>query len=158
MRVEILFLRWLLVVSLVALGALYLHSTLHSRPAAPYQTVPLIQGGKSSGMPLAGIVVDPTRRDVTAIVGGAPDAAARVGFFVLWKGNDGETYGTTFANNAGSAGTLCQLERDGRLRPLKAADDAHAADAPGSRDPRLAEVEATLRSVMAVLPNGSSAQ
>ena len=72
---------------MIALLVAYARSSRAPVEESRYETIPLIIGGKSSGLPLAGIAVDPSRRDVYAIVGGPAEheAPARQ-FCLVWKG------------------------------------------------------------------------
>jgi hypothetical protein len=153
MRGELLFFRWLLVIALVAVAVLYAQSSREKREPPPYQTIPLIQGGKSSGLPLAGIVVDPKQRDVYAVVGGGSAATSHLGFFVLWKQKNGETAGTIFPSAESGEEKLCKLSPDGQVHLLQAIGESPEATA--SQDFRTADAEATLRSVFNVLAESS---
>lgn len=148
MRVEFLFFRWLLLIAAVALGLVYTSSSTQSRPVSTYETIPLIQGGRSSGMPLAGIVVNPNRRDVYAIVGGPAGTEAPPQFCIVWKGNGGETYGTTFPAGSTGAEALFEVSPDGQVRAL------HKLSPGGSE--QTASAETTLCSIIDALPTESS--
>jgi hypothetical protein len=102
---------------LSAFAIVWLLSGGQRNHASHLQTVPLVKGNRTVGLPLLGVAVDPTRRDVYAIVG-QPAKNDRAGHFVIvWKGNDGETYGTTFGpGNTGA--TLCEENRNGQVRTL----------------------------------------
>jgi hypothetical protein len=89
MRVEWLFLRWLVVIGLIALGVSYAKSWRLSRPHTAYETIPLVRGERSSGMPVRGVMVDPQERSIYAVVGGPTDSSQPADFFILWKGRTG---------------------------------------------------------------------
>ncbi|MDQ2919867.1 MAG: hypothetical protein M3R10_08335, partial [Verrucomicrobiota bacterium] len=112
-----LLLRWLLIIGSIAAAIVGLASCGRKNQLTRFQTVQLVEGDRSVGMRLLGIAVDQRRRDVYAIVG-KPENKDRAGQFVIvWKGNDGETYGTTFAS--GDKGTtLCEATKRGEVRTL----------------------------------------
>lgn len=151
MKVELLFLRWLFVIAVAAIGIIYVRSVRQERPVARYETIPLIQGGRSSGMPLAGIIVDPKRRDVYAIVGGPKPSAETPQFCILWKGKEGETYGATFPAESVGAQALFAVSPDGQIRPMQELKAA-GADQTDVRKEHLASSETTLRTIIEALP------
>ena len=118
MRVEWLFFRWLVVIGLVAAGAIYAHSWRQSRPNSHYETIPLVRGARSSGMPVRGVMVDPHQRNIFAVVGGPADPDKTADFFILWKGKNGETFSATFPKGATDEAALCEVMPDGQLRQL----------------------------------------
>jgi hypothetical protein len=149
-RVELLFLRWLLAIALVALGVVYLTAARKERPDASYETVPLVHGGRSSGMPLAGIMVDPAKRDIFAVVGGpvSRSGASKNGFFIVWKGEDGQNYATTFRRGEARAEALFEVSRNREIRPVH-------SFLPGENPQTLAKIadaEKMLRSFFDGLP------
>jgi hypothetical protein len=156
MRVELLFLRWLLAIAVVALGLVYFTSGRKERPDARYETIPLVHGGRSSGMPLAGIMVDPAKRDIFAVVGGptSRSGGAKNGFFIVWTGEDGRNYATTFGRGEAQADALFEISRSREIRPLH-------SFGPGGENPaaKLADAEKMLRTFFDGLPPyGGTAQ
>jgi hypothetical protein len=120
MRVELLFLRWLAGIAVVAVAILYATSGREKQEDPRYETLPLVHGGRSSGMPLAGIMVDPAKKDIFAVVGG-PSARAsgnKNGFFIVWKGEDGRNYATTFRRGESQADALFEISRNREIRPI----------------------------------------
>ena len=148
MRFEWLFLRWLAIITVVALVIRYAWSWRETRETTQYQKVVLLQGASSFGLPLAGIAVDPERREVYGLLGRAgKDVPAD--FFILWKGKDGQAYGATFSGEGSAMTGLCQILPDGQLRTLQdfRTADASSATALATRDP--SEI---MRSIMSALP------
>lgn len=147
MRVEILFLRWLLAITLLAGAVLYLRSGWPKEADAPYQTIALIQGGKSSGLPLAGVAIDPDRGDVYAIVGGPAAKSDERAFGIIWRGSNGHLYAT-----AGPPGrcldTLFEIGTEGSLRSVHKLASASPAPAPEQNR----EMTVALRSMINSLP------
>lgn len=129
MRVEILFLRWLLVIAVGAGIAIYLRAQWAEETEAPYQTIALVQGGKSSGMPLAGVAIDPDRGDVYAIVGGPRKAENGRAFGIIWKGPEGNLYATA-GSSPKSIDTLFEIEPQGQLRSVHKLNAPQAAPTP----------------------------
>ena len=151
MRVEWLFFRWLVVIGLVALGVSYAQSWRQSRPPNAYETIPLVHGSQTSGMPVRGVMVDPDQRSIYAVVGGPTDSQQPADFFILWKGKNGETYSATFPKGEAAAAALTEVTPDGQLRHLH---DFHASDRDGNptpSNPRTADADATLRAILSNL-------
>lgn len=145
MRIEVLFLRWLLVIATIALVVVYARSSNSASEEARYETIPLIIGGKSSGLPLAGIAVDPIRRDVYAIVGGPKkDGPASRHFCLVWKGREGELHAATFCPEGPTP--LFEISPAGEVQI--------ASGGAGSTPPSAltADAETALRSILHVLP------
>lgn len=151
MRVEWLFFRWLAVIAVFALAFAYCRSSRQEPPTTDsrYDTIPLIQGGKASGMPLAGIVVDPVRRDVSAVIGGPAEGDESKRFFIVWKGREGETYGTAFME-AANENVLCEVSPDGAVKTLQRFPAETAVNAPQPASP---DAESALRSLLDGLPD-----
>ena len=146
MRVEVLFLRWLLVIAMVALVVGYARSSRSASDAAQYETIPLIIGGKSSGLPLAGIAVDPTRRDVYAIVGGpAQNEATPRQFCLVWKGREGKLHAATFPSEG--ATPMFEVSATGDVQV-----ESSGSRSSAKSDARTADAESTLRSILQALP------
>ena len=105
------------------------------------------------GARLLGIAVDQARRDVYAIVGQPENKDLAGQFVIVWKGDEGETYGTTFA--AGSKGTtLCAASTKGDVRTL------YRFNKPDSSEGEIApqrnqNAEATLRYILDRLADDS---
>ena len=159
MRVEWLFLRWFVVIGFIALVATYAQSWRQSRPKSEYETIPLVRGARSSGMPVRGVMVDPDQRNIYAVVGGPTESSQPADFFILWKGKNGETFSATFPNGEGSAAALCEVTPAGELRQL------HDFRTNGSSDQRvldssgISQAEATLQAIVSNLsgqPEGVS--
>lgn len=147
-RVEILFLRWLLAITILAGAVLYLRSGWRKEIDSPYQTIALVQGGKSSGLPLAGVAIDPDRGDVYAIVGGPAAKSDERAFGIIWKGSNGHLYAT-----AGPSGTcldtLFEIRPEGGLRRVQKL--APAVRAPATE--QNGEMTLALRSMIDSLPD-----
>ena len=156
MRVEWLFFRWLVVIGLVALGATYLHSSRNSRPNNAYETIPLVRGERTSGLPVRGVMVDPDQRNIYAVVGGPVESGQPADFFILWKGKNGETFSATFPKGDSGAAALCQVSQDGQLRQLHDFQ-ADASDTTAPAHSRLANAEATLHTIVRNLAGRSEA-
>jgi hypothetical protein len=151
MRVEWLFFRWLLIIGLVALGAIYAQSWRGSRSQTHYETIPLVRGAHSSGMPVRGVMVDPDQRNIYAVVGGPTDSSKPADFFVLWKGKDGETFSATFPKGESDSAAVWEVTSDGKLRQLLdlgagKQESRHVAD-----NPVRASAEATLQTIVTSL-------
>jgi hypothetical protein len=148
MRFELLFLRWLVVIALIAVGLGYAWSLRQGSGAPQYQKVVLLQGASSFGLPLAGIAVDPERREVYGLLG-RPGKDVPPDFFILWKGKEGQSYGATFSSEDNALSGLCEILPHGDLRTLHdfrtAEVSSHAA--PPGRDP--SEI---LRPIVRALP------
>ena len=151
MRVEWLFFRWLLIIGIVALGAIYAQSWRGGRSQTHYEKIPLVRGAHSSGMPVRGVMVDPNERNIYAVVGGPTDSSKPADFVVLWKGKNGETYSATFPNGDSDAAALFQVTSDGKVQQL--ADlGASKQDGPQSGDNVLqANAGATLQTIVTSL-------
>ena len=118
MRFEWLFLRWLAIITIVALGLRFAWSSLgEPRPSAQYQKVVLLQGASSFGLPLAGIAVDPEQREVLGLLG-RPGKDVPADFFILWKGKDGQSYGATFSGEGSALSGLCEILPGGETKTL----------------------------------------
>jgi hypothetical protein len=157
-RVELLFLRWLLAITLVTLGIVYLMSGRQDRQEPRYETLPLVHGGRSSGMPLAGIMVDPAKKDIFAVVGGpsARSSGNKNGFFIVWKGEDGRNYATTFRRGESRPDALFEVSRNREIRSVYPFENAGENPATVAK---LADAEKMLRSFFDGLPPyGGSAQ
>ena len=142
MRVEILFLRWLAIIALGTLAFLYFRMPYRAAQTPPYQAIPIIQDGKSSGHKLTGVVVDPDQRNVYAIVGGpAHKKATANDFCLVWKGEAGKFYGTTFSREK-SGGRLIEINPED-LSPGSASPTATPQDPT-----TIASAENTIRSVV----------
>jgi hypothetical protein len=152
MRFEWLFLRWLVIIALVALGLRYVWSLRDSGGSRQYQKVVLLQGASAFGLPLAGIAVDPDRREVYGLLG-RPGKDVPADFFILWKRTNGESYGATFSAGDNQLTGLCEILPGGGMRTVHDFRTAKL-DTPspsGLRDP-----SETLRSIVAALPEDSS--
>jgi len=153
MRFEWLFLRWLVIISLVALGLRFGWSSLReTHPSAQYQKVVLLQGSSSFGLPLAGIAVDAEHREVYGLLG-RPGKDVPANFFILWKGKDGQSYGATFSGQGNAMTGLCEILPDGETRILQdfRTADVNASGGVAARDP--SEI---LRTIVSALPPDSN--
>jgi hypothetical protein len=153
MRFEWLFLRWLVIVTLVALGLRYAWSSLR-QPAESlqYQKVVLLQGASSFGLPLAGIAIDPEQREVYGLLG-RPGKNVPADFFILWKGKEGQSYGATFSGHSNAMTGLCEILPDGETRTLQ---DFRTAELAASRGDAAREPSEILRTIVSALPLDSS--
>jgi hypothetical protein len=156
MKVEWLFFRWLLVIGLLAIGATYLHSWGESRPDNGYETIPLVRGERTSGLPVRGVMVDPDQRNIYAVVGGPVGSGEPADFFILWKGKNGETFSATFPKGDSGAAALCQISQDGQVRQLHDFQAKLSEEAAPARS-RLANAEATLHTIVSNLAGNSRA-
>jgi len=153
MRIEVLFLRWLLVIALVAGGIIYFAYPLKSRTPTRYEAIPLANRGRLSETPLAGIIVDPARRDISAIVG--RPATTAMGehdfFFILREGERGESYATAFRTGEARPSALFEISPRREIRVVHAFEDT-----PPSQALQLAantsDAERSLRSLFDALP------
>ena len=153
MRFEWLFLRWLVIISLVGLGLRYAWSSLREREQSrQYQKVVLLQGASSFGLPLAGIAVDPEQREVYGLLG-RPGKNVPADFFILWKGKEGQSYGATFSGGSNAMTGLCEILPDGQTRTLQ---DFRTADAAGLAGSTPREPSEILRTIVSALPPDSS--
>ena len=151
MRVEWLFLRWLVVIGLIALGASYAKSWRESRPQTGYETIPLVRGARSSGMPVRGVMVDPQERSIHAVVGGPTESNQPGDFFILWKGTNGETFSAAFPRGEPGAAGLWKVTPHGELRQLHDLRDAEVTNLPITDGTRTAKAEATLHAIVSNL-------
>jgi hypothetical protein len=147
-----LFVRWLLIFGTIAGGIVYFGSAGgNQRAAAPYESFPLIRGDRASGMPLAGISVDPSRRDVYAVIGGPPDGAKQpFDFFIVWKSPEGKTYAATFGGETPGGARLVEIDNDGELKLLR--QGGRELPLPASGPHVVANLDQQLRSIFQVLP------
>ena len=76
-----------------------------SRSQTHYETIPLVRGAHSSGMPVRGVMVDPDQRNIYAVVGGPTESSKPADFFILWKGKNGETFSATFPKGEARRGS-----------------------------------------------------
>ncbi|HMJ05016.1 MAG TPA: hypothetical protein VK474_02055 [Chthoniobacterales bacterium] len=151
MRVELLFLRWLLVIALVALAIVYVRSSRSDTKSTQYETIRLIQGGQSAGMPLAGIAIDPNRRDVYAIVGGPASDDPNREFCIVWRGKGGESYGAAFPQGRG-ADKIFEVSANGQVKTMhNLVPNDPAGQAPAGE--RMASAETALRSIVDAFPS-----
>jgi hypothetical protein len=152
MRFEWLFLRWLVIIGLLTLALRYVWSLREAGGPSQYQKVVLLQGASSFGLPLAGISVDPERREVYGLLG-RPGKDLPADFFILWKGKDGQSYGTTFSGENKTMTGFCEILPHGETRTLHkfVARDVASATAAATRDP--SEI---LRSIVSALPPDSN--
>jgi hypothetical protein len=151
MRVEWLFLRWLVVIGVIAVVAMYAQSWRQSRPQSDYETIPLVRGARSSGMPVRGVMVDPHQRNIYAVVGGPTELSRPADFFLLWKGTNGETFSATFPNGEGAAAALCEVAPDGELRQLHDFRASVDREERVLESPRSSKAEATLQAIVSNL-------
>jgi hypothetical protein len=151
MRVEWLFLRWLIVIGMIALAATYAQSWRQSRPKSDYETIPLVRGARSSGMPVRGVMVDPDQRNIYAVVGGPTESSHPADFFILWKGKNGETFSATFPEGEASAAALCEVTPQGELRQLHNFRRTATSEERMPHNPRTANTEATLQAIVSNL-------
>ena len=151
MRFEWLFLRWLAIIALVAVGLRYLWSSREAGQTSHYQKVLLLQGATSFGLPLAGIAVDPERREVYGLLGRAGKDVPP-NFFILWKGENGQSYGATFAGENNALTGLCEILPHGETRTLH---DFRAATVDQANAAARREPSEILRSIVDALPPGS---
>ncbi|MEP6956281.1 MAG: hypothetical protein ABI883_05600 [Chthoniobacterales bacterium] len=153
-----LFLRWLLAIALVALGVADATSSRPKRPASTaYEIISLVQGGHSSGLPLAGITIDPINCDTFAVVGGlAADvpAAAKSLFFVVYKSDEGQTYATTFPRGESRPAALFEISPALDIRAVDSFGGLTAAEPHESAG--LADAQKVLRSIVDALPETAS--
>lgn len=149
MRFEWLFLRWLVIIALIAVGLRYLWSSRETRATSQqYQKVVLLEGAKAFGLPLAGIAVDPERREVYGLLGRAgTDVPAD--FFILWKGKNGQSYGATFSGDNKAVTGLCEILPHGETRTLHDFRTATADQASAGMRPDPSEI---LRTIVDALP------
>lgn len=152
MRFEWLFVRWLVIIALVALGLRYAWSLRESSGSPQYQKVVLLQGASSFGLPLAGIAVDAERREVYGLLG-RPGKDVPPDFFILWKGKEGQSYGATFSSEDNALAGLCEILPHGDTRTLHDFQTAELSPKAGQsgRDP--SEI---LRSIVRALPPHSN--
>jgi hypothetical protein len=151
MRVEWLFLRWLVVIGLIALGVSYAKSWRLSRPHTAYETIPLVRGERSSGMPVRGVMVDPQERSIYAVVGGPTDSSQPADFFILWKGKNGETFSAAFPKGESGAAGLWKVTSDGQLRQLHDFQAADVSSLATIDRTRTSKAEATLHAIVSNL-------
>ncbi len=149
-----LFLRWLVAIAFVAVVISYATSSRQPEPDTHYEMIPLVHGGVSSGMPLTGIMVDPERGDVYAVVGKAP-AQPSSGFFIGWNEAGGRNYATTFPRGRQADATF-EISSSHDIHPLHvfrtSSDSAEDTNA-------LTDSQNLLRSVFNALPpQNASAQ
>ena len=151
MRVEWLFIRWLLIIGLVALGAIYAQSWRGGRSQTHYETIPLVRGAHSSGMPVRGVMIDPNERNIYAVVGGPTDSSKPADFVVLWKGKNGETYSATFPNGDSGAAALLQVTSDGKVHQLADLGLPKPDEQQVAENALQANAEATLQTIVTSL-------
>ncbi|MEP6809406.1 MAG: hypothetical protein ABI992_04125 [Chthoniobacterales bacterium] len=152
MRVELLFFRWLLVIALVAGAVLYFGSSPQPPTSGGYETVRLMEDGRSSGMPLAGVVVDRNHRDVYGIVEKAGPAQSPRPFVIFWQ----EPGGQTFATSIGPGGShrIFEVTAEGAVNLRRdLAASLPDTNAPGTGI--TANTETSLRSMITALPESS---
>lgn len=154
MRFEWLFLRWLVIIGLVAIALRYRHALGGRGESTHYQKVILLQGERSSGPPLAGVAVDPAKREVIGLLGKPQKSAAAAEFFILWKARDGRSYGATISDDGKGVTGICEISPEGAMRTLY--EDRGAVPEIAESHPRAPETsEEALRIVMDALPTDS---
>lgn len=116
-RIENCFLRYLCV-SLGIGGVLLFAGCWQSGQASGFKAIPLVQGTRSLGLPLAGVAVDANRRDVFAIVGGRAAQEGEGNFVILWKGEDGASYCAMLSREGKGLDSISQIFPDGKTRKL----------------------------------------
>ena len=131
-------------------GVIYIWLSRPSGTVVRYEAVPSIQGGRSFGMPLVGLAVDPSRRDVFAIVGGPKKPESEATFFIAWTGADGETYSTAFAIDREHPDALCQV-KDGEVRTIHTFGPSKDGSA-GVSSRQVATADTALPSVLGTIP------
>ncbi|MFL6541353.1 MAG: hypothetical protein ACJ8HU_11380 [Chthoniobacterales bacterium] len=152
MRFEWLFLRWLAIIVVVVLGARYAWTHRETGRNAQYQKVLLLQNSSSFGLPLAGVVVDPERKEIYGLLGrSGKDVPAD--FFILWKGKNGESYGATFAGDSREMTGLCKILPHGETRTL---NDFRTAKLEGKSRDVEREPSDSLRQIVNALPSDPS--
>jgi len=147
MRVEWLFLRWLVVIGLIALAATYAQSWRESRLPSGYETIPLVHGARSSGLPVRGVMVDPEARNIYAVVGGPTGSNHPGDFFILWKGQNGETFSASFPKGGNGAAELSEMSADGQLRQLHRFEASDSVGVAEATDARQANAAAALHAI-----------
>ena len=153
MRFEWLFIRWLVIISLVGLALRYAWTSFHETGQShQYQKVVLLQGASSFGLPLAGIAINPEQREVYGLLG-RPGKDVPADFFILWKGKDGQSYGATFSAQGNAMTGLCEILPDGETRTLQ---DFRTAGVAASSAAAAREPSEILRTIVSALPADSS--
>ena len=152
MRFEWLFLRWLVIIAVIAIGLRYMWSLRESSGSSQYQKVVLLQGASSFGLPLAGIAVDPERREIYGLLG-RPGKDVPPDFFILWKGKEGQSYGATFSSEDNALSGLCEILPHGDLRTLH---DFRTAKLSANADQTRRDPSEILRSIVRALPPDSN--
>lgn len=143
-----------LFVGLAIAGTLFVSACRQNREAVRYQTVPLVQGTRSFGMPLAGIAVDADRHDVYAIVGGGKGNDARQNFVILWKGKEGGSYCATISAQGDGLDSVSEILPEGGMRKLY--DLARKAPpAVGEQEEHPVSSDGSVQSIIEALPAGS---
>ncbi len=148
MRFEWLFLRWVVIIAIAGI-ALRLAWSSHEAPAraSQYRKVLLVQSSSSFGLPLAGIAVDPDRRQVFGLLG-RPGKDVPADFFILWKGKDG-SYGAAFPQSGNGPAELCEILPRGEARPVRG---FHAAGREDAASDQAAGETTEMRSILQALP------
>ncbi len=149
-----MFLRWLVAIAIVAVVVGYLTTSHEPQPDTHYEMIPLVHGGVASGMPLTGIMVDPERGDVYAVVGKTA-AQAQPGFFIGWNGAGRRDYATTFARGRQADATF-EISSSHEIQPLHV---FHTQSESGDEADTVAGSQRLLRSIFDALPpQNASAQ
>ena len=152
MRFEWLFLRWLVIIAVIAIALRYVWSLRDSSGSSQYQKVVLLQGASSFGLPLAGIAVDPERREIYGLLG-RPGKDVPPDFFILWKGKEGQSYGATFSSEDNALSGLCEILPHGDLRTLH---DFRTANLSANAEQAGRAPSEILRSIVRALPPDSN--
>lgn len=152
MRFEWLFLRWLVIIAVIAIALRYVWSLRESSGSSQYQKVVLLQGASSFGLPLAGIAVDPERREIYGLLG-RPGKDVPPDFFILWKGKEGQSYGATLSSEDNALSGLCEILPHGDLRTLH---DFRTAKLSPNADRSARDPSEILRSIVRALPPDSN--
>lgn len=152
MRFQWLFLRWFAILLVIALGVRYACTYRDTHRSAHYEKVLLLQNSKSFGLPLAGVAIDPERKEIYGLLGrSGKDVPSD--FFILWKGKNGESFGATFAGDNRDLTGFCEILPHGQTRTLQDFRTATVETkfAAAARDP-----SDSLRQIVNALPSDPS--
>jgi hypothetical protein len=116
-----------------------------------YQKVLLLQSASSFGLPLAGVEIDPVKREVYGLLG-RPGKQLPGNFFIMWRGKGGESYGATFGRTTNDITGLCKLLPDGETKTVHdfRVDQTDRSESATPLDP-----SDTFRSIVHALPPAS---
>lgn len=102
--------------------------------------------------PLAGVSIDPSRRDVYAVVGTPSVSEQPADFFIHWKSRSGKSYAVIFSEGTDGTPQLLEIQPSGDMRLLASRESDRSRQEVGRQQGELAQLNAQLRPVIDALP------